>query len=162
MVDTSAAFVAAERQALERMLDAQRVAIAQVTDGLDETSARRRLVPSRTTPIALLAHACFVEKVWFQHRVAGLSRQQVGIGESVDETFLVADEVTCEELKQEFRRSCERSRQIAAEHELDEQFDWRLGQVTLRYIYLHLIAEYARHAGHADILREQIGAVGPA
>jgi hypothetical protein len=50
----------------------------------------------------------------------------------------------------------EGSRRIAAGHHLDEEFPWRRGPVTLRFIYLHMIEELARHAGHGDILREQI------
>ena len=48
---------------------------------------------------------------------------------------------------------------MAREHELDEEFPWHQGPVSLRYIYVHMVAELARHAGHGDILNEQIRAV---
>ena len=57
-----------------------------------------------------------------------------------------------------FLAACERSREIAAGRPLDEQFTWHRRSVSLRYIYVHLIAELARHAGHGDILVEQLKA----
>ena len=57
-----------------------------------------------------------------------------------------------------FLAACEHSREVAAEHHLDEQFPWHQGPVSLRYIYGHMIAELARHAGHGDILVEQLKA----
>ncbi len=47
--------------------------------------------------------------------------------------------------------ACQRSRQVAEAHALDEQFPWHRGQVTLRFVYAHLIAELARHAGPGDV-----------
>jgi hypothetical protein len=59
-----------------------------------------------------------------------------------------------------FRRECELARQAAAGHALDETFTGRRGEkIDLRWVYLHMIEEYARHNGHADILREQIDGV---
>jgi uncharacterized protein DUF664 len=57
----------------------------------------------------------------------------------------------------DYDRQCELSRQIAAHHDLaDTAPHPKLGKVSLRWIYVHMIDETARHAGHADILREQI------
>ena len=57
----------------------------------------------------------------------------------------------------EFDGACAASRQIAANVALDQTVPHdRLGEVSLRWIYVHIIREHARHAGHADIIREQI------
>jgi len=57
----------------------------------------------------------------------------------------------------DYRSACAESVAIAAEHDLDYVATWsRRGPLTVRWIYLHMIEELARHAGHADILREQI------
>jgi len=56
------------------MLDAQRQEIVLLLADLDDTAARERLVPSLTTPLGLVKHATFVEKVWFHSRVGGVSR----------------------------------------------------------------------------------------
>lgn len=145
-----------ERAMLEGMLDRQRAEIMSLLDDLDETEARLRLVPSLTTPLGLVKHATFADRVWFHSRVAGVPRDVLGIPESVDASFVLTPEDTIDSVRQAYTDACDRSRVIAAGHDLDEQFEWRLGPVNLRYIYGHMIAELARHAGHGDILVEQI------
>lgn len=147
-----------ERTVLDYQLDAQRTALADLLDGLTEDEARARLVPSLTTPLGLITHVTFVEQVWFHHRVAGMSREQLGIPETVDESFLPAPEDTALSVQQRYLDACDRSRQLAAEHSLDDVFDWRGSPVSLRFIYAHLLTELARHAGHGDILVEQLQA----
>ena len=58
----------------------------------------------------------------------------------------------------DYLAACEESRAIAADHDLDEEFSWHGRTISVRYLYGHLIAELARHAGHGDILVEQIRA----
>ncbi|HET8561957.1 MAG TPA: DinB family protein [Marmoricola sp.] len=149
-------FRAPERTTLELMLDAQRAEIGALLDEVSDDQARRRLVPSLTTLLALVQHATFVERVWFHHRVAGVPREDLGLPDTIDESFRTAADTTIDQVLADHREACEHSRRVAAGHELDEQFPWRRGPVTLRFIYLHLIQELARHAGHGDILREQI------
>lgn len=151
-------FTAGERAVLEGFVDVQRQQIAGLLEGLSEQEARRRLVPSLTTPLGLVTHATFVEKVWFQHRVGGMSRQEVGIPDTVDESFVLSDDETMASALEAYHAACTTSRRIASEHDLDEQFLWHHGSVSLRYIYSHLAVELARHAGHGDILVEQIRA----
>jgi hypothetical protein len=145
-----------ERTVMEYQLEVQRSDLATLLDGLTEEEARARLVPSLTTPLGLVTHVTFVEQVWFHHRVAGISREQVGIPESIDESFTLAPEDTVVEVKRRYLDACDRSRAIATEHDLDELFDWRGTPVSLRFIYVHLLTELARHAGHGEILVEQL------
>ncbi len=147
-----------ERTVMEYQLEAQRSDLATLLDGLSEEEARARLVPSLTTPLGLVKHATFVEQVWFHHRVAGVSREQIGIPETVDESFSLAPEDTVVEVRRRYVDACDRSRRIAAEHDLDEVFDWRGTPVSLRFLYAHLLTELARHAGHGEILVEQLRA----
>lgn len=151
-------YVAGERELLEAMLDVQREAIAELLSDLDDGAARARLVPSLTTPLSLVKHATFVEKVWFHSRVGGVSRADLGLPETVDESFLLKPEDTIDSVRAAFHAACEHSRSVAAEHQLDEQVPWHRGPVSVRFIYLHMIAELARHAGHGDILVEQLRA----
>jgi len=143
---------------MEYQLEAQRTDLAALLDGLTEEEARARLVPSLTTPLGLVTHATFVEQVWFHHRVAGVSREQVGIPETVDESFTPSPEDTVAEVRRRFLDACDRSREIAAENGLDEVFDWRGSPVSLRFLYAHLLTELARHVGHGEILVEQLRA----
>jgi hypothetical protein len=76
-----------------------------------------------------------------------------------DGSFVVADGETLAGVIAEFERASERSRVIAADFELDDtKAHPRAGDVSLRFVYLLLIEDFARHAGHGDILREQITA----
>jgi hypothetical protein len=152
-----AALTAGERAQLESFLHDQRVEIANLLDGLTEEQARRRLVPSLTTVLGLVKHAAFVERVWFDVAFAGRSRAEVGIPDGVDESFELADDDTVESVAQRYLDAWANSLQVAADHGLDDYaLHNRRGPVSLRWIYLHLIRELARHAGHGDILREQI------
>ncbi|MGH3501099.1 MAG: DUF664 domain-containing protein [Nocardioidaceae bacterium] len=92
----------------------QRTDLAALLDGLTEEEARARLVPSLTTVLGLVSHATFVEQVWFHHRVAGVSREQVEIPETVDESVTLAPEDTVVEVRRRYLDACDRSREIAA------------------------------------------------
>lgn len=72
---------ASERGVLEAFLDSHRQVTVEKLRGLSEEDARRRLVPSATTPIGLVKHLTGVERNWLQHIVAGRSRAQIA-GES--------------------------------------------------------------------------------
>ena len=147
-----------ERAMLDGMLDRQRDELVGILADLDDTAARTRLVPSLTTPLSLVKHATFAETVWFQHRVGGVSRAELGLPNDVEESWVLAPHDTVDSIRAGFLAACERSREVAAEHELDEEFPWYERTVSLRYIYGHMIAELARHAGHGDILVEQLKA----
>lgn len=150
-----------ERTLLDRILDLHRGEIAALLSGLDDEQARARLVPSLTTPLGLVKHATFVEAVWFHSRVGGVSRRELGLPRTVDESFTLTPEDSVASVRAGFEAACDRSREVAARHpDLDEEFTWHSSSVTLRFVYLHLIGELARHAGHGDILREQVLARG--
>jgi Protein of unknown function (DUF664) len=147
-----------ERLLLEQMLDRNRQALIDTARGLSEAEARRRLVVSVTTPIGLIKHAAFAERRWFQRVLLGLEESECdGYATPGDGSFLVADEETLADVIAEFERARQRSRAIAADFELDDTGTHPVaGDVSLRFVYLLLTEEFARHAGHGDILREQI------
>lgn len=148
-----------ERQLLEYLLDHMRAELIDTVRGLSETEARRRLVPSMTTPIGLVKHAAFAERKWFQSILAGLPDSACDGAMVGEASFVVGDDETVADVIAEFERAGERARTIAAGIDLDatrEHPDF--GPVSLRWIYLLMIQEFARHAGHGDILREQIDA----
>ncbi len=149
---------APERLMLESMLDRNRTELIETTSGLTEEQARCRLVVSLTTPIGLLKHAAVAERIWFQLILAGLPADQCdGSTERGDASFVVADNETLTDVIAEFERASERSREIAKGYDLDvTRTHPRVGEVSLRWIYLLLLEDFARHAGHGDILREQL------
>ena len=152
--------VAAERETLEGFLEYHRRVLGGKLRGLSEEDARRRLVPSLTTPLGLVSHAAAVERNWFQHYLAGTPREEIGGNARGDDpSWDVGAGMTISDVIAEFESACAASRQIAAGFALDQTVPHdELGQVSLRSIYMNIFGEYARHAGHADILREQIDA----
>jgi uncharacterized damage-inducible protein DinB len=152
-----------EREVLEAFLDFHRGVLIRKVSGISQQEARYRRVPSKTTLAGLVKHMIGVERGWFQRVLAG--RQAADIGPNVgggDDSWELAEDETVQSLVEEYRRTCEQSRQTAARFALDDVVPQRrLGQVSLRWIYVHMIEETARHVGHADILREQTdGAAG--
>lgn len=149
-----------ERLMLEYMLDRNRQALIDTARGLSEADARRRLVASLTTPVGLIKHAAFAERRWFQRILLGLDESECdGYAGGGDGSFVAAEGETLADVIAEFERASERSRAIAADFQLDDtKTHPSAGDVSLRFIYLLLIEEFARHAGHGDILREQMTA----
>ncbi|UJW28432.1 DinB family protein [Saccharothrix sp. AJ9571] len=147
-----------EREIIENMLDRNREALIETVRGLSETDARRRLVASLTTPISLIKHAAGAERIWFQRFWAGLEESECDGYSNRDEgTFTVTDDESLAEVIAEFERASRRSREIAACFDLDDTKANPLeGTVSMRWTLLAMIEEFARHAGHGDILREQL------
>ena len=154
---SDAVLLEGERVQLDAFLADYRDEIARGLSGLTDEQSRRRLVPSLTSPLAIVKHCAFVERVWFQVVIAERTRARVGIPESAEDSWLLDDSDTVESVLADYRDACAESVAIAAQHDLDDVTTWnRRGPLTVRWIYLHMVEELARHAGHADILREQI------
>lgn len=154
---TDAILTGSEREQIESFLHANRAEIVGLLDGLTEEQARRRLVPSLTTLLGLVKHAAFAERVWFDVALAGRTRAEIGLPVSVDDSFVLTDDDTVESVLAQYRQAWADADEIAAAFSLDDlAMHNRRGPLSLRWIYLHLIQELARHTGHGDILREQI------
>jgi hypothetical protein len=140
-----------EREVLATFLDLYRGIVAGKLAGLDDQDARRRMVPSATTLLGLVKHLTAVEREWFgQVLEGGPPQRPPGDG------FTLAPDDTVAGVLADYRTACARSRTAADARGLDDTVrHGRLGTVSLRWIYVHMIEETARHAGHADILREQ-------
>jgi uncharacterized damage-inducible protein DinB len=151
--------VAGERETLEGFLEYHRRVLSGKLRGLSEDDARRHLVPSLTTMLGLVSHGAAVERNWFQHHLGGRPREEISGNARGDAASWESDQ-TIAEVVAEFESACAVSRQIAAGFGLDDTVPRDdQGPVTLRWIYVHIIREHARHIGHADILREQLDGV---
>ncbi|MHB8437587.1 MAG: DinB family protein [Acidimicrobiales bacterium] len=141
-----------ERQMLLGFLDYLREAIVNKVDGLADDDARRPMVASGTSLMGLVKHLIRVETAWFPWSFAG---EDVSIPDDG-----LSDGDTVESLVRSYRQACERSNEIvAACGDLDRLSvrPVRVPQLMpLRWVLVHMIEETGRHAGHADILREQI------
>jgi hypothetical protein len=150
--------VAAERETLEGFLEYHRRVLSGKLRGLSEEDARRRLVPSATTLLGLVSHAAAVERNWFQHYLGGRPREEItGNARGDAPSWDTGGDTTIAGVIAEFESACAESRRIAAAFALDQTVPQdQLGRVSLRWVYVHIIREHARHVGHADILRELI------
>jgi len=158
---TEATLAGTEREQIESFLHDSRAEIVGLLDGLTEEQARRRLVPSLTTLLGLVKHAAFVERVWFDVALAGQTRAEIGLPATVDDSFILTDDDTIDSVLAQYRQAWTNADEIAAAYSLDDlAMHNRRGPLSLLWIYLHMIEELARHAGHGDILREQILAAG--
>ena len=143
------------RQRIDELIDEYRTALHDVLDDLTEEEARSRLVPSKTTLLGLVKHVTFVEGVWFDQAVTGRTCAAVGIATSPARSFTLRESDTIASVQAEYRRRCERSRRTMAALEPDDMVDGR-GTRPVWALQLQVLRELAQHAGHADILREQI------
>lgn len=145
------------RAQFEAFIDEHRNMLNACLDGLTEEQARRSLVASRTTLLGLVKHAVFVEKVWFDEAITCRSRAEIGIPATPDESFILTDRDTIDSVREAHGEACEASRQATSSLDLDDVLRGnRRGPLPLRWVYLHVLREFAQHCGHADILREQI------
>ena len=157
MSDTAAAWRADERPMLDAFLDDYRLELRGSLEGLTEEQARRSLVPSLTTLLGLVKHATFVELAWFDEGITFRPRADFGFASSAEDSFVLTDEDTIASVLERYDAVCAASRQRIAGMSLDEPIlGNRRGPISLRWVTIHCIAELAQHAGHADILREQI------
>lgn len=143
---------------LETFLDVYRDAVVDKITGLSEEQVRRRLVPSLTTVGAVAKHLRWVEHGWF-HLVLGARTGDNRRPHERAWEFTVQPEDTVASLVDDYRAACAQSRAIAARHTLDDVVPHvKMGEVSVRWLHVHLIEETARHAGQLDILREQLDA----
>jgi uncharacterized damage-inducible protein DinB len=139
-----------DRETLRALLQYQRESVVRKVAGLDDAAARQPLVGSGTTLLWLIKHLARAETLWIAHRFAG-------INDSVPhDTVQPGDTLTSAVAA--YRNNWRRVDAIVAAASLDDQCR-NVGDeapVNLRWVLAHLLEETARHAGHADILRELI------
>jgi hypothetical protein len=158
-----------ERDALGQYLDYQRETILLKTDGLIKEQLAAKIPTSDLTLAGILYHLALVEESWFEEDFLGLPPREDwrGVDWKADPNyeFRTALDKEPQWLRARYRDACDRARQVIARADsLDAVSDSaRVGgkPFTLRWVMLHLIEETARHAGHADLLREAVdGTVG--
>lgn len=151
-----------ERQTYDDYMDFYRsVPVAKVL-GLSEEDARRPLVGSATTLLGLVKHLTGVERNWYPIAMDGRDRADLDPNNSGgDDSWQLGPADTIDAIVAGYETVCAESRRISVRYELDQVVGHDRGELSVRMIIVHMIEETARHAGHADILRELIdGATG--
>jgi uncharacterized damage-inducible protein DinB len=151
-----------ERASLDAYLDFHRGTLLWKCSGLtDAQLVTASCPPSNLTLLGLVRHLTEVESGWFG-TLDGAAQKRYSSDEEPEGDFELLDDHSVEQVLAAYRAECDRSRAALAALPLDYVRE-RPGRQprSLRWIYLHMLEEYARHNGHADLLREAIdGAVG--
>jgi len=132
----------------------QREVMVLKTEGLDEEQLRRVLVPTGTNLLGLIRHLAVSERYWFGFHLTGSQP-----AERFDFGMEVPHDVTSAEVIADYRAAiADSDRAIRAAGDPDARFAVPVdgNRHTLRWVMAHMTSETARHAGHADILREQL------
>lgn len=140
---------------VDELIEEYRAVLRASLDGLTEEQARARLVPSKTTLLGLVKHLTYVEGVWFDQAVTGRTARDAGIPSSPDRSFTLTKTDTIASVLAAHADRCEQSRRVMADLGAGDTVTGR-GERAVWALKLQVLRELAHHAGHADILREQL------
>jgi uncharacterized damage-inducible protein DinB len=157
-------FLLGEREMLEQWLEFHRMTLLLKCEGLDDAGRKARPVAtSKLSLHGLVRHMAEVERNWFQRVLANAGdTPPIWYDPAVDDSELVPlDDADWDADLEAWHNECEASRSAAASRALDDTGTRRGEPCSLRWTYVHMIEEYARHNGHADLIRELVdGRVG--
>jgi len=149
-----------ERAALEMNLDAQREGLIRKIEGLDDAMARQAPTASSLSVLGLVKHAATWERRWFQVIMGGreLAERWPAVKTVPRDADMMVDENdTVDPWVAYYREQIEQSKAVAASMCLDSPCVRKdIIECNVRYVFYHMIQETARHAGHADIIRETL------
>ena len=152
----------ADRPILEGYLNWQRVTLLNICAGLTgEQLARRPIPSSNLSLLGLIRHLAKVERIWFRQRAAGQPVPPMydparGKDADFDDAAAAEADADIARLQEEWREAD----QAVAGLDFEDTLEAGGGEIfSLRMTYVHMIGEYARHNGHADLLREALDGV---
>jgi uncharacterized damage-inducible protein DinB len=162
---TDPPFVCDELATLSGFLEYHRKTLLMKCSGLSAEQLRMRVIePSTMSLLGLLRHMTEVERSWFRRRVDGEDIGFVYVNDAdEDADFNGIDHADAAADLAAYLAELDVAREVASRHSLDDSFVHPRvdGKISVRWVYVHMIEEYARHNGHADLLRERIdGATG--
>lgn len=156
---------AAERPTLEGFLDYYRAVFARKAEGLTDEQARLApCPPSDLSMLGLVRHMAEVERIWSQREFLGRPNEPIFYGDAhpdgdIDGDFHPPADATLDEAVTAWREQVAIADEVYAPAGLDQVQQGGDRGNSLRWIYVHLIEEYARHCGHADLVRQAIDGV---
>lgn len=155
-----------EKEMLIGFLNVQRDTVLWKLNGLNDEQLRRPHDPSGLTLLGLAKHLTDVERSWFRERVAGEDLAHLWDDADPQRYWRIEPDDTTGDIIAAYRIECAAADAIIRERDLDSILAAPLSRpgaeaMTVRWVVLHLVEETARHAGHADLIRESIdGATG--
>jgi uncharacterized damage-inducible protein DinB len=152
-----------ERDMLDGWLDFHRTTLLLKCEGLTDAQRKHRPIPSSLLSLhGLVRHMADVERGWFRKCIGREDIEYLwDYSASEDADFALIDDASWEADLATWHAECDVARGIAKSRGLDYTGERRGQAVSMRWVYTHMIEEYARHNGHADLIRELVdGAVG--
>jgi uncharacterized damage-inducible protein DinB len=158
---TEPGLILSERQALEAWLDFHRGTLLHKCAGLTAGQLKERPVPpSRLSLLGLVRHMTEVERWWFRMHAAAADLPFPYDPGQTGQDFEALDDADAAANIEAFQQEIQHARAAVAGRQLDDVVPSRGDHPErardIRWIYLHMIEEYARHNGHADLIRERI------
>lgn len=151
-----------EKDVLWGLLDLNRDVMVWKLAGLSDEDMRRPMVPSGTSLLGMVKHLGAVEYGWFSLTFGRETEPLPFVDDDPDADLRIRDDETTADVLAFYERARAASDAVIAELDMDaEGRAWGRDPVDLRWVMAHMIEETARHAGHADIVRELIdGEIG--
>ena len=153
---------AAEHELLHSMIKANRDAVLWKLEGITDEQAKQRVVASDTTLLGIVRHLQYVDRWWVRIVIDGGDIPVPWSRDDPDADWRVTDDDTIDQVVADYQAELELVDAIIdGIEDLSATVTARDRTFALRWILMHLVEETARHAGHADIIREVIdGEVG--
>jgi hypothetical protein len=155
-----APYVAGERAMYDAWLDYHRATLLLKCEGLDAPTLRARPVAGSLMSLhGLVRHMADVERNWFRRCIDEEDVPPIHYDHATNPEgdFEIPEGASFDDDLATWQAEIDRARAIAAAHDLDDVGKRHDRAVSLRWVYLHMIEEYARHNGHADLIRELVG-----
>lgn len=154
-----------ERETLGGFLDWYRAVVERKVDGLSLEDAKRVMTPTGMSSLGVLKHLGWVERGWFRETFAGEDVEAIDLDGDNSAEFAVGSDDTVESVIAFYRAEVGEARRVVGESPsldiLSARETTYQEHVSLRWVMVHMLEETARHAGHLDLMREQIdGQVG--
>ena len=150
-------FTGAEKESLQVALERHRDAILWKLEGLGDDDLRRQMTPSGTSLLGLVKHLAAVEYGWFCDTFGREAEPMPFDEDDPDADLRIRPEETTGDVLAFYGRARAAADRAIDELEVEDTGTAWFGEtVTMRWVLIHMVEETARHAGHADIIRELI------
>jgi len=150
-------FTGEEKESLQVALERHRDAVLWKLEGLGDDDLRRQMTPSGTSLLGLVKHLAAVEYGWFCDTFGREAEPMPFDEDDPDADLRIRPDETTDDVLAFYRRARAAADRAIDELEVEDTGTAWFGEtVTMRWVLIHMVEETARHAGHADIIRELI------
>ena len=151
-------YTGGEKESLHAALQRHREAVLWKIDGLDDEQLRRVMMPSGTSMLGLIKHLGAVEYGWFCETFGRETEPLPFDDDDEDADLRIEPDESAQDVLAFYARACSAADKAIEETGVEElgTLYGSGGDVSMRWVLIHMVEEVARHAGHIDILRELI------